>query len=395
MPSPAQRVPAAGSRSSARIRSSVVLPPPFGPTTPTRSPRADDEVDVEQDRIVAVARVDALEREHALAAAGAAAQRERHPAALEHRALDLLHAVDLHLLDARLARGALVDADVRPVAEAAHGLLEARDLLLLGHVDLALALELELARDDVGAVGAGPDPDRAAVELGDLRDRRVEQVAVVGDHHDGAVEVVEQRAEPLAARHVEVGLGLVEQQHVRAPGEAGGERDELALAAGELARGHRARRRRSRARAGGRAPRPRRGRRRPRSSARAPARGAPARGSSRRGRRRGAGRRGAPRRRAGRPRAPPAPAGRRARWRSASRSSPSTICGRWASTSPRRRVTVPAFGVSSPARIRISVDLPPPLGPSTPIRAPASTSRSAPRRIARPPKDLVRPRAAS
>ena len=80
---------------------------------------------------------------------------------------------------------------------------------------------------------------------------------------------------------------------------------------------------------------------------------------------------------------------------SASRSSPSTICGRWASTSPRRRVTRPASGVSRPTRIRIKVDLPPPLGPSTPIRAPASTSRSAPRRIARPPKDFVRPRAAS
>ncbi len=59
----------------------------------------------------------------------------------------------------------------------------------------------------------------------------------MGDHHDRAVEVVEQRAEPLAARHVEVGLGLVEQQHVGPPREAGGERDELALAAGELARG--------------------------------------------------------------------------------------------------------------------------------------------------------------
>ena len=152
------------------IRSSVVLPPPLGPTTPTRSPRVDDEVDVEQDRIVAVARVDAFEREHALAAAGAGAQRERHPAALEHRPLDLLHAVDLHLLHARLARRALVDADVRPVAEAPHGVLEPGDLLLLGHVHLPLALELELARDDVRAVGAGPDADRPVVELGDLAD---------------------------------------------------------------------------------------------------------------------------------------------------------------------------------------------------------------------------------
>ncbi len=124
------------------------------------------------------------------------------------------------------------------MAEAADGVLEARDLLLLAGEPLLLALELELARDDVGAVGARPHADRALVELGDLGDRRVEQVAVVGDHHDGAGEVVQQRAEPLAARHVEVGLGLVEQQHVGAAGEAGGERDELALAAGELARRH-------------------------------------------------------------------------------------------------------------------------------------------------------------
>ena len=45
--------------------------------------------------------------------------------------------------------------------------------------------------------------------------------------------------------------------------------------------------------------------------------------------------------------------------------------------------------------MRISVDLPPPLGPRMPIREPASTSRSVPRRMLRPPKDLVIPRAAN
>jgi hypothetical protein len=63
-------------------------------------------------------------------------------------------------------------------------------------------------------------------------------VAIVGDHQDGAVEVLQQALEQLAAGHVEVGLGLVEQQHVGLACEARGERDELALAAGELARGH-------------------------------------------------------------------------------------------------------------------------------------------------------------
>ena len=214
IPSPAQRVPASGGELLGEDPQQRRLAAAVGADDADPLTARDDELDVEQDRIVAVAGVDALEREHALAAARAAAQRERHLAPLEHRAVDLLHAVDLHLLHARLLGGALIDADVRPVAEAPHGLLEARDLLLLGYVHLPLALELELPRDDVGAVVARPHADLALVELGDLRDRRVEQVAVVADHHDRAVEVVQQRAEPLAARHVEVRLGLVEQQHV-------------------------------------------------------------------------------------------------------------------------------------------------------------------------------------
>ena len=59
----------------------------------------------------------------------------------------------------------------------------------------------------------------------------------MGDHEDGAVEVVDQVLERVAAAHVEVRLGLVEQQQPGAAGEAGSERDELALAAAQLARG--------------------------------------------------------------------------------------------------------------------------------------------------------------
>ena len=66
-------------------------------------------------------------------------------------------------------------------------------------------------------------------------DALVEQVAVVGDHQHGAVEVVDQRLERVAPVHVEVRLGLVEQQQPRAAREAGGQRDELALAAAQLA----------------------------------------------------------------------------------------------------------------------------------------------------------------
>ena len=122
------------------------------------------------------------------------------------------------------------------MAEAADRLLQPRDLLLLGHVALPLALELELRarpcrrsrRRARSARGRG----RARRSLDDAL---VEQVAVVGDHQHRAVEVGDEPLELVAPAHVEVRLGLVEQQHVGAAREAGGERDELALAAAELA----------------------------------------------------------------------------------------------------------------------------------------------------------------
>ena len=58
----------------------------------------------------------------------------------------------------------------------------------------------------------------------------------MGDHQHRAVEAGHEPLELVAAAHVEVRLGLVEQQHVGAAREAGRERDELALAAAELAR---------------------------------------------------------------------------------------------------------------------------------------------------------------
>ena len=56
---------------------------------------------------------------------------------------------------------------------------------------------------------------------------------------------------------------------------------------------------------------------------------------------------------------------------------------------PRRRDTSPPSGASSPARIFSRVDLPPPFGPTTPIRASGSIARSAPSRMRREPNDFV------
>ena len=56
------------------------------------------------------------------------------------------------------------------------------------------------------------------------------------DRDGGAVERGEQVLEQRASDRVEVRLGLVEEEHVRVLGEAGGERDQLALPARERAR---------------------------------------------------------------------------------------------------------------------------------------------------------------
>jgi len=164
------------------------------------------------------------------------AQVERDLAPLERRALDLVHAVDLPLLVARLLDMPLVDHAAGPVLEAADRFLEPRDLLLLGHVRLLLPLQLELARHGVRGIVARPHPDAAARELGDLADRLVEQVAVVRDRDDGTFEGAHQQLHPLARLDVEVRFGLVEQEHVGVAQQARGESDQLALPAGEHAR---------------------------------------------------------------------------------------------------------------------------------------------------------------
>ena len=193
----------------------------------------DLEVDAGEHRVLAEGDADLAEREHALPAAGRRAELERDLAALEDRPVDRVHPVDLPLLVVRLANVSLVGNPGGPELEAGDRRLEPLDLLLLGHERLLLALQLELALERVGRVVAGPEPDPALIERCDLVDDLVEQVAVVRDRDDRAVEAPREQLHPGATLVVEVGLGLVEEQDVGLLLEAGGERDELALATRE------------------------------------------------------------------------------------------------------------------------------------------------------------------
>ena len=346
------------------------------------------QLDAGQHDVLAELHADMAQLEDALAAALVRVQAKRDLAPLEHRALDLLHPVDLALLVPRLLDVPLVDDPVRPVLEPPDRCFEPLDLLLLRHVLLLLALQLELPGERVGGVVARPHADRAAVELGDLTDRLVEQVAVVRDGDDRSVEAGDEALEQRAADGVEVRFRLVEQQDIGILGEAGRERDQLSLAARQRVRRQR-----------------QVGLFEPEVEQRRPPTAVDARPAGflppldklllatenalhlvqvGRELRRGelvrdpvqlavelvqVGTRGA-------------------HGFERIRSSPSGCCGRNEVTIPRRRTEVPASGSSSPAMSRSMVDLPEPFAPITPTRARGSIAKSRPSSTVRLPNDL-------
>ena len=108
-------------------------------------------------------------------------------------------------------------------------------LLVLGRVDQGLVALLLLLLEVV--VVAGVEVDDAPVEVGDVRDHAVEEVAVVADDDQGARPGQQELLQPEQALEVEVVGGLVHEQQVGLLEQQPGQGHPHAPAAGELGDG--------------------------------------------------------------------------------------------------------------------------------------------------------------
>jgi hypothetical protein len=145
---------------------------------------------------------------------------------------DLLRIPPL-LVGAHAARRGL-GADREPARGRDVGLQAPAPLLLrlVGERDARPAPALLLA---VRRVAALVGMDLAAFELEDLRDRFVEEAAVVGDDHHRARELLEERLEPGEAVEVEMVGRLVEEEDRRPRQQHAGQQGSRRLAAAQRA----------------------------------------------------------------------------------------------------------------------------------------------------------------
>ncbi len=90
---------------------------------------------------------------------------------------------------------------------------------------------------EVGAVVALKPFELAVFEAEQSIHGAIEEVAVVGDHHHAAAEILEEVLEHAQGVHVEVVGGLIEQQHIGGFDQQPAEVEPPPLAAGELANG--------------------------------------------------------------------------------------------------------------------------------------------------------------
>ena len=223
---PRRSLPPSSSRWPASALISVVLPVPLGPISDTCSPRSSHS-----------SKSSSSVRSPILSVPSSTSNTTRpdrsgglkaKPSALPSRGsrvdpLDLLQ-----LLHARLRL-----AGAGAGAEAVDEPLEPRDLGLLL---LDRPAERELARRLLlapGVPGALEEAAAAGLQLEHGGAHRLQEPAVVGDEHDGGVERLQMRFQPLERLDVEVVGGLVEQQQVGIAGQRAGQRGARELAAAE------------------------------------------------------------------------------------------------------------------------------------------------------------------
>ena len=121
----------------------------------------------------------------------------------------------------------------RLVAEAVDEHLDARDLLVLLALGLAQRLDARVVLDQVVAVVADVVGERAQRQVGDARDDRVEEEAVVRDEDHRVRIGVQVLLEPVARFEIEMVGRLVEQQQIRLAEQQLRERDAHLPAAGK------------------------------------------------------------------------------------------------------------------------------------------------------------------
>ena len=219
---------AVGSSSPASSRSTEVLPAPLTPTRPTRSPGPSRQVACESSCPLAADQVDVLEVEDVLAEPLGGEPLQLEPVARRRLVLDQrVGGVDPEL---RL-RGAGRRAAAQP------GELLAHQVLPPGLRGRRLPLPLGLGQHE-GRVAAVVHVDDAVVHLPGRRADRVEEPAVVGDHHERGRYAADRQVpgQPGDRLDVEVVGGLVEDHQVVVAEQQPGQRAAPALAAGQARR---------------------------------------------------------------------------------------------------------------------------------------------------------------
>ena len=211
------------------------MPAPFGPTSPTCSPRSIANVTLVSSSLVARGHRQAVDLDDRSAGARRIEEVEaERPTTLREpvERVGLLAALlvepsDLRQLRLRLPRLALL------VAEPFHEALEARDVRLVAREQLAGGERPGRLLPPPLVPRPGEVERAAEVDLEHGRRDGFQEPAIVGDEDHARVDRGQLLLEPLEARHVEVVRRLVEQQQVGIACQRAGERSARELSSGE------------------------------------------------------------------------------------------------------------------------------------------------------------------